>query len=279
MHRVPIIAEIGINHNGNLEIAKDLIDVASAAGCNYVKFQKRNPDVCVPESQKNKMKKVPWSEKEQTYLDYKKYIEFNKYEYDELFNYCSSLRSRIGIFASVWDKDSALFMRNYTDIVKIPSALITDLELLEYTHDLFKDGTRLLSTGMSTEKQIEEAVEIFDPKVIFHTNSTYPTPVDELNLKYISHLKEKFPYRVIGYSNHAYGIVPMFASVSLGAEIVEFHITLDHTMWGSDQSSSIEPNGIFKIVKGTRDLEKSLRGNKEREITEGEYKKLESLRK
>lgn len=271
-----IIAEIGINHNGDIGIAKKLISVAAVAGCDYVKFQKRTPDVCVPDSQKNKMRKVPWEKEEITYLQYKKDIEFEDDEYRELYAHARSVG--VELFASVWDIGSAKFMKRYTDIVKIPSALLTDHELLEYCRDNFSQ--RLLSTGMSTEEEIEKAVEIFQPTVLFHTNSSYPTPVGELNFGYIPWLQKKYPDIDIGYSNHYYGIVPMFASVALGCSWLEMHITLDHSDWGSDQASSIEPSGVFKLVKGVRDLEMALaKGNRAREIYPGEHSKRESLRK
>jgi N-acetylneuraminate synthase len=277
LNNVKIIAEIGINHNGDLDLAKKLIDIASVAGCNYVKFQKRNPDICVPESQKNKLKKVPWRKEEITYLQYKKDIEFSLEQYEDLFHYCE--QRDIKMFASVWDRDSVDFMRRFTSIVKIPSALITDLDLLLYTSEVFKHGFKILSTGMSTEEQIKKAIDTFSPSVVMHTNSTYPTPVEELNLGYIVHLKRVFPECEIGYSNHAYGIVPMFAAVALGARMIEFHITLNHSLWGSDQSSSIEPNGVLKLVKGIRDLESSLLGDEDRIISSGEKLKLKTLRK
>lgn len=270
---VKIVAEIGINHNGSIDIAKKMILLAVVAGCDYVKFQKRNPDVCVPDDQKNKIKQTPVGK--MTYLEYKKWLEFGKEEFNEIDKYCRQLN--IGWFASVWDRDSVDFMKNYTGIMKIPSAHLTNTELLKYTRR--NCSTMLMSTGMSTEEEIFWAVEIGNPDVIFHTNSTYPTPIDELNLDYIRWLKEKYSFKSIGYSGHEYGLVTTFATIPLGVEWVERHITIDRNMWGSDQQASIEPSGLIKLVKGIRDIEKSLSGYKERECWGGELEKKKSLRK
>lgn len=267
-----IIAEIGINHNGDLDLAKKLIDISSVAGCKYVKFQKRTPDLCVPEDQKNKIRETPWGKI--TYLEYKNNIEFGKKEYDEIDRYCKD--KKIKWFASVWDKPSADFISNYVDISKVPSALITNIELCKYTRSKFK--TFLVSTGMSTEEQIEKCVYNSNPDVIFHTNSTYPCPVKDLNLNYIKHLKNKYPNKIIGYSGHEYGLVPTFVAVALGCSWIERHVTLERTLWGSDQMSSLEPGGLIKMCKGIADIELSLGTNSNRIITTGEHKKLKSLR-
>jgi N-acetylneuraminate synthase len=264
MKKTKIIAEIGINHNGDVKVAKKLIQLANIAGCTHVKFQKRNPDVCVPESQKSKPKSTPWGD--MTYLEYKHRIEFGKKEYDEIDRFCKE----VGIewLASVWDKDSVDFMQQYKNadgesVMKIPSALITDNELISYARE--KSDILLISTGMSNEKEIEEAVSMCKPDVIFHTNSTYPTPVDELNLGYINWLKEKYPNKEI-------------ATISMGVTWVERHITIDRNMWGSDQKSSIEPSGLIKLVKGIRGIEVSLSGYGPRKCMGGELEKRKSLR-
>jgi N-acetylneuraminate synthase len=269
---VYIIAEIGINHNGSIEIAKKLIDVAVVAGCNAVKFQKRDPELCVPEQQKKIRKETPWGE--MSYLDYKFKLEFDKSEYNEINSYCKA--KGIEWFMSVWDSNSIDFALNYSGTIKIPSAHLTNDELLE-------EGRRkaeflMLSTGMSEEIQIERAVKLAKPDLLFHTNSTYPTPVNQLNLKYILWLKNKYSNLQIGYSGHEFGLVPSFAAVTLGVTYIERHITLDRTMWGSDQMASVEPGGLLKLVKGIRDLELALNGNSPRIITSGELTKLESLR-
>lgn len=251
MLKTKIIAEIGINHNGDLEIAKRLIDASVVAGCDFVKFQKRTPELCVPEHQKSVLRKTPWGE--MTYLDYKKKIEFEQKEYEELYDYIKN--KPIGLFASVWDKDSVDFMSHFCSITKIPSALITDLELCKYARD--KNELLIISTGMSTEEEIEKCIEACDPDVIMHTNSTYPSPIEELNLNYIKWLQNKWQ-KEIGYSGHEYGLVTTFATVAMGCTWIERHITLDRTMWGSDQVASVEPQGLIKLVKGVRDVEKSL---------------------
>ena len=267
-----IIAEIGINHNGSLELAKDLIDLSKVAGCDYVKFQKRTPDICVPEEQKSKMRVTPWGE--MTYIDYKKRIEFEKEEYDTLFSYCEKIG--IGCFASVWDNPSVDFMKQYTNLSKIPSALITNYDLCSYARK--KSDLLIVSTGMSTEKEIEKNVDICSPDVIMHTNSSYPSKVEELNLNYIKWLADKYPQSEIGYSGHEYGLVTTFAAVALGCTWVERHITLDRNMWGSDHKSSIEPSGLIKLVKGIRDIEKSLGSGGPRQVLGSELDKRKSLR-
>lgn len=270
--KVKIIGECGLNHNADINIAKQLMIIAKGAGCDYVKFQKRNPDISTPENQKNQIKSTPWGEI--TYLEYKHIIEFGKYEYEKLFEFAEELD--IGIFASVWDKDSVDFMAEFTNIGKIPSAHLTNFELINYARKKFK--ILLMSTGMSTEEEIEMGVAVGEPDVLFHTNSTYPSPVEELNLNYILHLREKYPNIEIGYSGHEYGLVTTFATIPLGVTWVERHITLDRTLWGSDQKSSIEPSGLFKLVKGIRDIEKAIslpRG--ERILFESELIKRKTL--
>lgn len=271
--KTKIIAEIGINHNGSLDNAKRLIDTAIVAGCDYAKFQKRTPEICVPESQKNVIRDTPWGRLK--YIDYKKKIEFEKKQYDQLFRYIED--KPIEIFASVWDKKSVDFMSQYTDIMKVGSALINDLELCSYTRK--KSNKLLISTGMSTEKQIEECIKTCNPDVIMHTNSTYPTPVKDINLGYINFLKDKWKNKEIGYSGHEYGLVTTFAAVALGCTWIERHLTLDRTMWGSDQMASVEPQGFIKLVKGIRDIENSLSGFGPRNIFDSEKEKLKSLRK
>lgn len=270
--KINIIGEIGINHNGDLHLCKKLIDAAVLAGCDYVKFQKRNPDVCVPEEQKTQPKTTPWGD--MTYLEYKHRIEFGREEYDEIDRYCKE--KGIGWFASVWDKDSVDFMKSYTEVAKIPSALINEDELLIYARENFK--YLIISTGMSTEEQVEHCINTANPDVIMHTNSTYPTPVSELNLEYITWLKEKYN-KPVGYSGHEYGLVTTFAAVPLGVTWIERHITLDRTLWGSDQVASVEPSGLIKLVKGIRDIEEALGGNKPREVYPGELVKQKTLRK
>jgi len=268
------ISEIGINHNGSLETCKELIMLSKAAGADYVKIQKRNPDVCVPEEQKSKRRNTPWGE--MSYLEYKHKMEFSEAQIEELCKYSDNLK--IQFFASVWDIDSARLMAKYTKIAKLGSASINDLELCKLTRELF--DFVIISTGMSTEEEIEAAVDAAKPDVIMHTNSTYPCPVEDLNLRYIEHLKMKYPNKEIGYSGHEYGLVTTFAAVAMGATWVERHITLNRNMWGSDQSSSIEPSGLFKLVKGIKDIDSASQYSPgPRKQFSGENAKRESLRK
>ena len=275
------IAEIGLNHNSDMDITKKLIDIASFAGFDFVKFQKRNPIISTPEHQKNKKKQTPWGE--MSYLDYKIKMEFGKAEFDEINKYCEE--KGISWFASVWDKDSVDFMSNYTTsfkgvnqkVMKIPSAHVTNNELLEYARK--KSDILMISTGMSTEIQIESAFLIGKPDILFHTNSCYPTNVKDLNMSYIKHLKEKYPNTMVGYSGHEYGLTTSMASIYLGAEIIERHVTLDKSMWGSDQMASVEPHGMIKLIKGIRELEIALGTDENRTIGEEEMVKLKSLRK
>ena len=246
---VKVISEIGINHNGDIQLAKQLIMLSKVAGADYVKIQKRNPDVCVPEQQKTVMRDTPWGK--MTYLEYKYRLEFSEEQIKELVDFSNNIG--IEFFASVWDKDSVDVMAKYTTISKIPSALITDLDLCAYAREKFDQ--LIISTGMSTEEEIKTCIDICNPDVIMHTNSTYPCPVEDLNLKYIIWLQEQYPGKSIGYSGHEFGLVTTFASVAMGATWVERHVTLDRTMWGSDQMASVEPTGLIKLVKGIRDIE------------------------
>ena len=272
---VKIISEIGINHNGSIDLCKKLIMLSKVSGADYVKIQKRNPDVCVPEAQKMKMRKTPWGE--MTYIDYKHRMEFNEEQIKELVEYSKSLD--IEFFASVWDLDSVKLMSKYTKIAKLGSASINDLELCKATREAF--DYVIISTGMSTEEEIEAAVDAAKPDVIMHTNSTYPCPVEDLNLRYIEHMKEKWGKTMeIGYSGHEYGLVTTYAAVAMGANWVERHVTLDRGMWGSDHSSSIEPDGLIKLVKGIRSIEKACQYEPgPRKQFEGENAKKDSLRK
>jgi sialic acid synthase SpsE len=270
-----IIAEIGINHNGDLEIAKKLIDVASLTGCDAVKFQKRNPDVCVPEHQKGVMRETPWGE--MTYLEYKYRMEFGQDEYDEIDAYC--VEKGVEWSASPWDLDSLRFLEQY-DLpwIKIPSAMLTKDDLLR---ECAKTGKKIIfSVGMSNLEEIDHAVNILREEnsdfAMLHCNSTYPAPLEELNLKCIQTLKERYNCEV-GYSGHEFRLGTTVASVYLGATILERHITLDRTMWGSDHLASVEPQGLIKLVKGVRELETAL-GDGHKVVTEGEKKVRLKLR-
>jgi len=270
-----IIAEIGINHNGSLETAKKLIDIAALSGCDAVKFQKRNPDVCVPEHQKSVMRETPWGN--MTYLAYKYKVEFEQAEYDEIDAYCKE--KGIEWSASPWDLDSLKFLEQY-DLpwLKIPSAMLTEESLLR---ESARTGKKIIfSVGMSNLDEIDRAVEILREEnaefAMLHCNSTYPAPLEELNLKCIQTLKERYDCEV-GYSGHEFRIGTTVASVYLGATILERHITLDRTMWGSDHLASVEPQGLIKLVKGVRELETAL-GDGNKVVTEGELPVRKKLR-
>lgn len=272
-NKIKTIAEIGINANGSIDIAKQLIKWAAISGFDYVKFQKRNPDKCVPEAEKNKIKSTPWGE--MTYIEYKKKIEFERKEYDEIDKYCKL--NNIGWFASAWDLDSAEFLKDYCDIIKIPSALVTDDTLIKYCKNNF--DKIIISTGMSTEEEINKAIVICEPDVIMHCCAAYPAKSEDLNLNYITHLKEKYKNSIIGYSGHEEGLTTTFAAAAFGIEWIERHITLDHTMWGSDQRASLEPIGMIKLIKGIREIEKALGTDEDRIILDCELSKRESLKK
>ena len=269
-----IIAEIGINHNGSLDTTKKLIDIASISGCDSVKFQKRNPDVCVPEHQKGKFRDTPWGR--MTYLQYKHKIEFGKEEYDEIDRYCKE--KGIDWSASPWDMDSLEFLNQY-DIpyIKIPSAMLTNDELLKGAKLTGKKV--ILSTGMSTIEEIDKAVSIIDSYsdyALLHCNSVYPAPIEDLNLKCIQTLKDRYDCEV-GYSGHEFGLTTTIASICMGASIIERHITLDRTMWGTDQMCSVEPQGLIKLVRGVRELEQAI-GDGMKVVTEKEKPIREILR-
>ena len=272
---VKIIAEIGINHNGSMDECKKMIMLSKVSGCDYVKIQKRNPDQCVPEKQKSVMRKTPWGE--MTYLEYKYKLVFNEEQIKELCDYSREIG--IEFFASVWDLDSVALMSKYTRIVKLGSPVINNLELLKATRKAF--DFVIMSTGMSTEEEIESAVEACKPEVIMHTNSTYPCPSEDLNLRYMEHLRSKYGDKAeIGYSGHEYGLVTTHAAVAMGATWVERHITMDRNAFGSDQKASIKPDGVFKLVTGIREIEKAMKYPPgPRRQFEGENFKRDTLRK
>jgi len=277
-NKIYVIAEIGINHNGSLEIAKQLIDIAKVAGCDVVKFQKRNPDVCVPEHQKKIMRDTPWGK--MTYLDYKYKVEFNQSDYDEIDEYCKS--KDIHWSASPWDIDSLNFLIEYDiPFIKIPSALLTNLELIKESAKKSKE--LIISTGMSTMKEVDLAVDAIKNAnsnckySILHCNSTYPAPIEDLNLKCIQTLEKKYNCPV-GYSGHEFGLTTTIASICMGATIIERHITLDRTMWGTDQMCSVEPQGLIKLVRGIKELSLAI-GDGEKRVTEKEKEIRKKLRK
>ncbi len=253
-HPTYIIAEIGINHNGRLDLTKQLIDAAAECGCDAVKFQKRDPELCVPPEMKDKMRETPWGWI--SYLEYRNRIEFGLEEYRSIDAYCRE--KKISWFASCWDLPSIDFMAQFdTPCIKIPSAALTNRKLLEASRA--SGSPVMLSTGMSTMEEIRAAVALLgvDNLLLAHTTSTYPSPLEELNLRMVVSLSQEFDCP-IGYSGHETGLIPTAASVALGATFVERHITLDRAMWGSDQSASVEPTGLRRLVKDIRSVEQSL---------------------
>ena len=273
-HPTFIVGEIGINHNGDLDIAKRLIDVGSFAGCDAVKFQKRNPDLAVPDHQKQKLKKTPWGE--MPYIEYKKRIEFGEEEYRVIDQYAK--QKEIMWFVSPWDEDSVGFLEKFNvPCYKIASALLTDHRLLIKVRELGKPI--LLSTGMSTPEQIDQAIEVLDGTddlVILHCNSSYPARNDELNLRVIETLSDQYDCP-IGYSGHETGLQTTYAAVALGAAMVERHITLDRAMWGTDQAASVEPFGLLRLVRDIRAIDVAL-GDGTIRIYESEVPVMEKLR-
>jgi len=267
-----LIAEIGINHNGDMQIVKKLIDATFACNWDCVKFQKRTPELCVPEHQKNIMKDTPWGT--MTYLEYKKRMELSGRDYAKIDYYCR--QKPVDWSASVWDIPSLKFLMNYdVPFIKIPSAMITNIKLLEAVAETGKKI--ILSTGMSTLEEIDRAVSILYEKItivgeritLMHTNSSYPSPYDELNLKVIDTLKERYPYCDIGYSGHEYGLEPTVIAASMGVSVIERHITLDHNMWGTDQKSSLEIEAMW-LLKSRIEVAIQCVGTNQKVVTDSE---------
>jgi sialic acid synthase SpsE len=257
---VYIIAEIGINHNGDIEIAKQLMDVAVETGCDAVKFQKRTPEICVPEEQKSIPRETPWGS--MTYFEYKKRIEFEQKEFEQIDAYAK----KIGIdwFASPWDVPSVDFLEGFNvPCQKIASACLTDSELLTAINKT--KMTTILSTGMSSMQEIDKAVSLLNdvPLAIAQATSTYPAEASELNLRAIQTFSEKYKVPV-GYSGHERGLQVTIAAVALGATFIERHITLDRSMWGTDHSASLEPEGLKKLVRDIRIVELALGDGKKK---------------
>ena len=251
---VYIIAEIGINHNGDIAIAKQLMDVAAQSGCNAVKFQKRTPAICVPEDQKSQMRETPWGT--MTYLEYKERTEFGQSEYEQIDAYAKKLN--IHWFASPWDLPSVDFLLGFNPVcIKVASASLTDTALLSKI--AATKVPLILSTGMSTMAEIESAVALISNTQfgLAHATSTYPCQPTELNLRMIQTLDSKFNVP-IGYSGHETGLATTVAAVAMGATFIERHITLDRSMWGTDHSASVEPTGLDRLVRDIRNTEAAL---------------------
>jgi N-acetylneuraminate synthase len=270
-----IIAEIGINHNGDLNIAKQMIDAAVHAGVDAVKFQKRTPDIATPLDQQTQMRETPWGYI--TYLEYRHKVEFNEEQYREIDRYCRD--KGIAWMVSVWDQPSVDFMEKFdTPAYKIPSASLTDFDLIRKARATGRP--LILSSGMSTMEQIHQGVKMAGEKdlVLMHCTSTYPCEPEELNLKMVETLRHEFPSIPIGYSGHEVGLVPSSVAVALGACMVERHLTLDRAMWGSDQAASVEPGGFERLVKYIRVSEAAL-GDGVKKVYESEKSSLKKLRR
>lgn len=270
------IAEIGINHNGDMQVAKKLMDAAFSCDWDCVKFQKRTPDIAVPEAQKAVMRDTPWGR--MTYLEYKKHIELEKPEYDFIDEYCR--QKPLDWTASVWDIPSLGFLMQYDiPFIKIPSALNTNKELIS---EVCKTGKPIIiSTGMTDLNEMDAMVDILEKQsngnyIICHTNSSYPAPVGQLNLRLIQTIKERYDC-LVGYSGHEYEIVTSIDAAVLGARVIERHITIDHTMWGSDQAFSVEVQGMASLKKRVVKSYQAL-GNGRKVLLQNELKKRHELR-
>ena len=270
-----VVAEIGINHNGSLELARKLIDAAIVAGADAVKFQKRTPEACVPKEQWPLERDTPWGR--MTYIEYRRRMEFGTREFEHIDRHC---RDR-GIlwFASPWDEESVEFLERFDPPChKVASACLTDDDLLRAMR---RTGRPIiLSTGMSTALEIVDAVELLGRRdlLIAHATSSYPCPVGDLNLRMIGTLKRAYPECPVGYSGHETGLATTWAAVSLGATFVERHLTLDRAMWGSDQAASVEVGGFMRLVANIRDVEKAL-GDGVKRVYPGELPQMAKLRR
>lgn len=271
---VYVIGEIGINHNGDLDLAKKMIDAAALAGCDAVKFQKRTPELCVPPEQQNVQRETPWGV--MTYLEYRHRVEFSHDQYADIDAYCRS--KNITWFASCWDEPSVDFVEQFAPACyKLASAAVTDKALLD--KHVATRRPIMLSTGMSTMEQIRRAVSSLDREqlLVAHATSTYPCPPEELNLRMIETLRTEFDCP-IGYSGHEVGLSTTVAAVAVGASFIERHITLDRAMWGSDQSASVEPWGLMRLVRDIRTIESAL-GDGVKRVYESERGPMKKLRR
>jgi N-acetylneuraminate synthase len=270
-----VIAEIGINHNGSLDVAKQMMEGAKKAGCDAVKFQKRTPEICTPRDQWDLMRETPWGR--MSYIAYRHKVEFGVEQYAEINRYARELG--IDWFASCWDEPSVDFMERFeTPVYKVASASVTDHALLRR---LVRTGRPvMLSTGMSTLDQIDAAVALIPRAqlLLAHATSAYPCPPELLNLRMIETLQVRFPGVPIGYSGHETGLATTWAAVAMGATFVERHITLDRAMWGSDQAASVELGGLQRLVANIRDIERAL-GDGVKKVYEAELAPMKKLRR
>ncbi len=273
---VYIIAEIGINHNGDLDVAKAMIKQAHDAGADCVKFQKRTPLLCVPEDQRSIERDTPWGR--MTYLDYRYRVEFDEHGYRDIETFCAELG--IDWTVSCWDEGAVEFMEQHFNVpfYKAASASLTDHALLKLMQSTGKP--LMISTGMSTMEEIDEAVAELniDTLLIAHATSAYPCATSELNLRMIPTLQQKFQSVPIGYSGHEVGLATTHAAVALGATFIERHVTLDRAMWGSDQAASVETGGLQRLVRDIRDVQAAL-GDGVKRVYESEHGVRAKLRR
>ncbi|MCC2031940.1 N-acetylneuraminate synthase family protein [Microbacterium allomyrinae] len=270
-----VIAEIGLNHNGDVEIAKQLIDVAAEAGADAVKFQKRTPEIATPEHMRDVPRETPWGT--MTYLEYRRRVEFDRDQYIEISDH--ALLRGLEWFASPWDEPSVAFLEDLgVHAHKVASASLTDHGLLRALRETGK--TVILSTGMSTIEEIDTAIEVLGTEhlLLMHATSTYPMEPGEANLRMIPALRDRFPGVPVGYSGHERGLQISVAAVALGAVAVERHITLDRTMWGSDHAASLEPTGLQHLVRDIRVVEAAL-GDGVKRVYPGELAPMAKLRR
>jgi N-acetylneuraminate synthase len=273
-HPTYIIAEIGLNHNGDVNIAKQLIDIAAVFGCDAVKFQKRTPELCVPRDQWDVIRDTPWGRI--PYIEYRHKVEFGEKEYRLIDAHCKE--KGIQWFASCWDEPSVDFMEQFDPpVYKIASASLTDGRLLSKKASTGRPI--ILSTGMSTMEEIEHAVTLLpnDRLILLHATSTYPCKAPEINLRMLQTLRERF-HLPVGYSGHEVGLQISVAAAALGAVAIERHITLDRTMWGTDQAASLEPSGLQRLVRDVRIIEQAL-GDGQKRVYESELPIRAKLRK
>ena len=273
--RVQVIDEIGINHNGSLDLAKLLIDGAVRAGADVVKFQKRTPEICTPAGQWDVERDTPWGRLK--YIDYRRRVEFSAEQYAEIDAHCKA--KGIAWTASCWDDPSVDVIAAFDPpFLKAASACLTDHGLLRKMKDTGKP--LIISTGMSTLEEIDDAVQALGTEdlLIAHSTSTYPCPPAELNLRMIRTLMDRYPGVPIGYSGHETGLATTIAAVALGAEFVERHVTLDRALWGSDQAASVELGGLERLVRDIRDAESSL-GDGVKRVYESEHGARARLRR
>lgn len=274
-HPAYFIAEIGLNHNGDVEIAKRLIDVAARAGADAVKFQKRTPEISTPEHMRDVPRETPWGT--MTYLDYRRRVEFGRDEYVEIGDHATM--QGLDWFASPWDVPSVAFLEELNVVAhKVASASLTDTELLVALRETGKPV--ILSTGMSTTPQIDRALDTLgtDRVVLMHATSTYPLEPEEANLRVISTLRDRYAGIPVGYSGHERGLQISLAAVALGAVAIERHITLDRTMWGSDHAASLEPGGLEHLVRDIRVIESAL-GDGVKRVFDSERAPMAKLRR